>query len=224
VRNTMKLSIAALAIAGGLAACTGGKATETAKADDFKRDLQLASSTSMDLAGPKVNPSLLNSLETKPQGAPQAAKTVKKGAGKRAIRSKTPTVRANPETDIAAADDNSKQVTTVSNAPVPEPTQEPVAVAPRPAPIVVQAGDATAGDYGTGSNGGGVFGGGGGIGGVVIRGGGVDGDHCEPHGGRGRTTRGGIYMPPSSRGGMGFPFPISRVTSGFAVGARIRGR
>jgi len=224
----MKYSITAVTLAVGLAACSGGKSTDSAKADDFKRDLQLASSTSMDLASPKVDLALLNSLETKPQGAPQAAKTVKRGAGNRAVRSKTPTVRATPETDVAASDDNSEQVTTVTNAPVPEPTKEPVAVAPRPVPVVVQAGDATAGDYGTGSNGGGVFGGGGGIGGVVIRGGGVDGDHCEPHGGRGRTTRGGIYMPPSSRGGMGFPFPISRVTqarsSGFGVGARIRGR
>jgi len=236
VRNSMKLSIAAVAIAAGLAACSGGKATDSAKADDFNRDLQLASSTSMDLAGPKVDPALLNSLETKPQGAPQAVKTVKKGAGNRVVRSKTPTVRATPETDVAASDDNSEQVTTVTTAPVPEPTQEPVAVAPRPVPIVVQAGDATAGDYGTGGNGGGVFGNGGGIGGVVIRGGGVDGDHCEPHGGRGRTTRGGVYMPNTggiiisrSPGGMGRPFPqISRVSSparsGFGVGARIRGR
>src|SRR5207237_6793206 len=82
MRSTMRLSIAALAV--GLAACSGNKASDTAKADDFKRDLQLASSTTMDLAGPKVDPALLNSLETKPQGAPQVAKTLKKGAGNRA--------------------------------------------------------------------------------------------------------------------------------------------
>jgi hypothetical protein len=221
----LKLSIAALAIAAGLAACSGGKATDTAKADDFTRDLQLASSTTMDLAGGKVNPALLNSLETKPQGAPQAAKTIKKGAGTRAVRSKSPTVRATPETDVAATDESS-DATTVATAPVPEPTHEPVAVAPRPVPIVVQAGDATSGDYGTSGNGGGVFGGGGGIGGVVIRGGGVDGDHCEPHGGRGRTTRGPVYTSP----GMG-GIIIRRVDSGsrptfpqLGVGVRIRGR
>jgi hypothetical protein len=232
VRTTLKLSIAALAIAAGLAACSGGRATDTAKADDFKRDLQLASSTTMDLAGAKVDPALLNSLETKPQGAPQAAKTIKKGAGNRAVRSKAPTVRATPETDVAATDDHSEQVTTVATAPVPEPTHEPVAVAPRPVPIVVQAGDATAGDYGTGGSGGGVFGGGGGIGGVIIRGGGVDGDHCEPHGGRGRTTRGPVYTNPGViiigrriDAGSRPTFPlVSRPRISIGLGARVRGR
>jgi hypothetical protein len=233
VSTKLKLSIAALAIAAGLAACSGGKATDTAKADDFKRDLQLASSTTMDLAGGKVDPALLNSLETQPQGAPQAAKTIKKGAGSRAVRSKAPTVRATPETDVAATDESS-EATTVATAPVPEPTHEPVAVAPRPVPIVVQAGDATSGDYGTSGNGGGVFGGGGGIGGVVIRGGGVDGDHCEPHGGRGRT-RGPVYTNPGMGGiiirrvdnGARPTFPQvapSQVARAVGVGVRIRGR
>jgi hypothetical protein len=232
VRTTRKLSIAAFVVAAGLAACSGGKATDAAKADDFKRDLQLASSTSLDLAGGKVDPALLNSLETTPQGAPQAAKTIKKGAGSRAVRSHSPTVRATPEMDVAAADDNSEQVTTEAIAPVPEPSHEPVAVAPRPVPIVVQAGDATSGDYGTSGNGGGVFGGGGGIGGVVIRGGGVDGDHCEIHSGRGRTTRGPVYMPAPSgpvfgpRIGIGSRPQISRAqaTRVVGLGVRIRGR
>jgi hypothetical protein len=235
VPTTLKLSIAALALAAGLAACSGGRATDTAKADDFKRDLQLASSTSMDLAGGKVDPALLSSLETKPQGAPQAANTVMKGAGNRAVRSKAPTVRATPEMDVAATDDNSEQATTVTTAPVPEPTHEPVAVAPRPVPIVVQAGDASSGDYGTSGNGGGVFGGGGGIGGVIIRGGGVDGDHCEPHG-RGRTTRGPVYMPNPIPGGIiirrtdigsrpTFPqVSRSQGAGGMGVGVRVRGR
>jgi hypothetical protein len=234
VRTTLKLSIAGLAVALGLAACSGSKATDSAKADDFKRDLQLASSTSMDLAGGKVDPALLNSLETKPQGAPQAAKVVKKGAGSRAVRSKSPTVRATPEMDVAATDENSEQATTVATAPVPQPTNEPVAVAPRPVPIVVQAGDASSGDYGASGNGGGVFGGGGGIGGVIIRGGGVDGDHCEPHGARGRTTRGPVYMP--SPGGIiirrtdvgsrpTFPqVSRSQVVRSIGLGARVRGR
>jgi hypothetical protein len=191
----MKLSIAALSLAAGMVACGHGRATDTAKQEDFKRDLQLASSSTMDLAGPKVDPALLASLETKPQGAPEAALTVKKGAGNRAVRSKTPTVRATPETDVAAVDESAEEVEMVTNAPVPEPSNEPVAIAPRPTPVVIQSGGG-AGDYGTSGNGGGVFGGGGGIGGVVIRGGGVDGDHCEIHnGGRGRTSRGPVYIP-----------------------------
>src|SRR6266850_3431738 len=100
MRTSMKFSIAALSLVTGIAACSGGRATDTAKQEDFKRDLQLASSSTMDLAGPKVDPALLSSLETKPQGAPQAALTVKKGAGNRAVKSKAPTVRATPETDV----------------------------------------------------------------------------------------------------------------------------
>jgi hypothetical protein len=238
MRTTLKLSIAGLAIASGLAACSGRRATDTAKADDFKRDLQLASSTTMDLAGGKVDPALLNSLETKPTGAPQAAQTIKKGPGNRAVRSKTPTVRATPEMDVAATDESSEQATTVATAPVPEPSREPVAVAPRPVPVVVQSGDATAGDYGTSENGGGVFGTGGGIGGVIIRGGGVDGDHCEPHGRVGRGGR-GVYVPNTGgviigpRIGIGsWPNPqvsrtqVSRPTGlrMGGMGVRIRGR
>jgi hypothetical protein len=212
----MKLSIAALIVGAGLSACAGKGATDTAKKDDFSRDLQLASSTSLDLATPKVNPALLTSLETKPQGAPQAASTVKKGAGNRAIRSHNPTVRATPELDVAAVDENSDQVTQIAEAPVAT-TNEPVAVAPRPSPtpVIVQAGDGS-GDYGTSGNGGGIFGPGGGLGGVVIRGGGVDGDHCELHGtGRGGTMRRPVYIPgPISSGGMG---------GGIGIGSRTRG-
>jgi hypothetical protein len=209
----MRLSIAALSLAAGIAACGEGRATDTAKQEDFKRDLQLASSSTMDLAGPKVDPALLASLETKPQGAPEAALTVKKGAGNRAVRSNTPTVRATPETDVAAVDESAEVVEMVTDAPVPEPSNEPVAIAPRPTPVVIQSGGG-AGDYGTSGNGGGVFGGGGGIGGVVIRGGGVDGDRCEIHnGGRGRTSRGPVYIPSVPRTGgimIGSRFPTRR--------------
>jgi len=223
MREMMKLSIAALSVAAGLAACSGKGSTDAAKQDDFTRDLQLASSTTMNLAGAKVNPSLLNSLETKPQGAPQAAKTVKKGAGNRAVRSNTPTVRATPELDVAAVDDHSEQVDVVTAAPAAE--TEPVAVAPRPSPVpvVLQGGDG-GGDYGTSGNGGGVFGGGGGIGGVVIRGGGVDGDHCEIHGtGRGGRMPGPIYMPnpgtsiPRTGGGIFGPSGTSRRGGGGSI-------
>lgn len=215
MQTPMKFSIPALLVAAGLSACAGKSSTDGAKQDDFSRDLQLASSTTMNLATPKVDPALLTSLETRPQGAPQSASTVKRGAGNRAIRSQTPTVRATPEMDVAAVDDNSEQVNVEAEAPV-DATSEPVAVAPRPSPVpvVTQAGDGS-GDYGTSGNGGGIFGPGGGIGGVVIRGGGVDGDHCEIYGTRRsrRPTYGGpIYMPmPISTGG------------GIGIGSRNRG-
>ena len=214
MKNATKISIAALSLVVGISACRDSQAADAAKQDDFKRDLQLASSTTMDLAAPKVNPSLLTSLETKPQGVPNAAKVVKKGSGNRAVHSRTPTVRATPDVNAAAVDETSDVTQTVATAPIPQPTNEPVAVAPRPQPVVIQNGG-TGGDYGTGSSGGGVFGGGGGIGGVVIRGGGVDGDNCEIHTGRGRypypgRTGGPVYIPigiggsrwPSGSGGQ----------------------
>jgi hypothetical protein len=209
----MKLSIAVLSLAVGVAACSEGRATEAAQQDDFKRDLQLASSTNLDLAGHKVDPSLLSSLETQPKAAPIAAVTVKKGAGNRAVRSQTPTVRATPTEDVAAIDDAADEVVTIEEVPVPEPTSEPVAVAPRPTPVGIPAAGGGSGDYGTSGNGGGVWGTGGGIGGVVIRGGGVDGDHCEIHGtGRGGRMGGPVYVPSVPR------------TGGIFIGSRIPSR
>ena len=180
-----------LLVAGGIAACTGAPANSAS--DDFARDLQLAS-TAVDLAGPGVDSALLGRLETQPKAAPQPAARVVRGSGERAVVSRTPTVRATPAMEVAAVDEG-EETESLDEAPVPEETMEPVAVAPRPTgPVVVQTGGA--GDYGTG--GGGIFGGGrsgGGIG-VVIRGGGVDGDNCELHrGGRRGTTRGPIYLP-----------------------------
>ena len=208
MRTNLRLPISALIIATTLVAC-GRKTADSAANADFKRDLQLASSTNLDLAGGKVDPTLLNSLETKPSGAPEAARVVKKGAGSRAVASKTPTVKAAPETDLAATDDNGPSETE-SVAPAPEDA-EPVAVAPRPAPVNIPA--SNGGDYG--NAGGGVFGGG--NGGVVIRGGGVDGDHCQPHGGSGRRG-GGVYFP---GGGIFVPQPTVPHTGG---GISISGR
>jgi hypothetical protein len=196
---TRSLSIGALAVAAGLAACGDSRSTDTS---DIERDLQLASASTMNLAAPRVDPALLTSLETKPQGAPERAATVKRGPGTRAVRSEAPTVEATPDVDVAAVHEVEQEVQTESVAPEAEPTNEPVAVAPRPAPVVVQAGNA--GDYGTS---GGIFGGGG-VGGVVIRGGGVDGDNCELHrrgrGGSvlgGGTIRGPVYSPSVPRTG-----------------------
>lgn len=192
-----------LAAAGGLAAC--GRATNTSQSDDFSNDLKLASATTMDLATPRVDPSLLNSsLENQPQGAPHVAAVVKRAPGPRVVQSKTRTHRAASTTDVAAASQTTDQTTTVESAPAPD-VSEPVAVAPRPTPGAQTGTGSAPGDYGTSGNGGGIFGPGGGLGGVVIFGGGADGDHCEPRGGRrgggGMGGMGGI-------GGMGGPIII----------------
>jgi hypothetical protein len=205
----MKVSIAALALT-GLVACGTQRSTDASQ-QDLQRDLQLASATTMNLATPRVDSTLLNSMETKPQAAEQPTRTVRKAEGTRAVQSEAPTVMATPDVDVAALDE-SDQVETESVAPAPEESTEPVAVAPRPAPVVVQAGGA--GDYGTGDSGG-IFGGG--RGGVVIRGGGVDGDNCELHRGRGgvHTSRPGIYIPAPSAPRTGGIF-----TGGSPIGRR----
>lgn len=191
MRTTTKLArLATMILAAGLVACGTSRKADVAAKDDFKRDLQLASATNMDLAGPKVDPALLT-LETAPRGTPQPTPTLKQAAGPKAVRSEAPTVEAAPEPQPAAVVEEAPVATTVAPAPTPQPTNEPVAVAPHPAPVpAMPAGGVGAGDYGTG---GGVFGGG--IG-VVIRGGGVDGDHCEIRGRRGPVIyRSPVYFP-----------------------------
>ncbi len=192
MRTIMKFPIAVFAVA-AITACGDSRGTDAAQ-DDLRRDLELASSTTMNLAAPTVDSSLLNAMETTPASAPAPAIVVRRAPGPRSVRSQTPTVRATPAVDVAALDEVD-EVKSESEAPAPEEVTEPVAVAPRPAP--------PAGDYGTGINGGGagVYGGGGGVygggTGVVIRGGGVDGDNCELHRRRpGSPVYGGGYGGP----------------------------
>jgi len=204
-------ALGAVAAAIVLAACSDARATTAS--EDLTRDLELANATTMSLASPAVDSALLTSLETKPRGEPERAAVVRRGEGTRAVASRTPTVRATPDVE-PAADETVEELETLAEAPVPD-LSEPVAVAPRPTPVIVQTGGASAGDYGT-SDGGGIFGGGG-RGGVIIRGGGVDGDNCElrTRGGRRGTARGPIYVPtipvaaqpidPSARGGRHGP-------------------
>lgn len=200
MRTTVRVALAALTligIAGAIAACSDARADGSAANSDLERDLELASAATLALAGRAVDSANLSSLETKPASAPETSRVVKRGAGPRAVRSTTPTVRATPDPVPAAADGEGEAL--AESAAASE--SEPVAVVPVPAPVVIPAG-APAGDYGSG---GGIFGpgsgriGGGGTG-VVIRGGGVDGDNCELHR-RPRGTRGPVYVPvvPTSR-------------------------
>lgn len=217
MRTSVKVPLAALAligVAGAIAACSDAQAGESAGNTELQRDLELASAATLALAGRAVDSANLSSLETKPASAPEKANVVKKGAGPRAVRSKT--VRSAPH-PVPAASEGEGEALAESEAPA---ESEPVAIVPVPAPVVGPT--APAGDYGTG---GGIFGsgggriGGGGIG-VVIRGGGVDGDNCELHR-RPRGNRGPIYVPavPTSR-----PTTVSTGTrGGFGGGTRNTG-
>lgn len=216
MRTTFKLSIAAFSLAAGIAACADARASDTAAQDDLKRDLELAASATMNLASPQVDPSLLTLSETKSQSEPQKAAVVKKGAGSRAIRSQTPTVRATTDAEVAALDE-SEVTETLAEAPAPEVIDEPVAVAPRPTPVVIQTGGS--GDYGTSGNGG-IFGGG--MGGVVIRGGGVDGDNCELHRNGGSRGRGGIIFGRPSVPTTGGSIIVNRMPGSIGSGGGAR--
>jgi hypothetical protein len=210
IPSTLKLSLAFLAIAAAVSACRDARATDADA--DLQRDLALASST-VSLAGPRVDSALLNSMETKPQGAPEKAPVLKKSEGPRAVRSRTPTVQAAPVEELAAAEESEEIVEELAEAPAPEEITEPVAVAPRPQPVVIET--AGTGDYGTGNGGvwgnGGVYGG---RGGGILGGGGIDGDNCELHR-RGRGTyTGPIFRPQSvpTAGGtvVNYPRPTGR--------------
>ena len=214
MRTSIKLSLVTLAVAAGVSACGDARATEAAKAD-LKRDLELASST-VSLAAPKVDPALLTLSETKPQGAPDQAKVVKKGPGPRAVRSQAPTVRAEAAEDVAAVEESEEVTEVVAEAPAPEEITEPVAIAPRPQPVIVQTGGT--GDYGTGN--GGVYGGG--RGGVIIRGGGVDGDNCDLHRNGGRRPRGPVFVPTSGMPSIPQTVVVGR-PSGIGIGSRSPG-
>ena len=183
----MMKPLALLSIATAIAACADASANNGQ--DELKRDLELASATTMKLATPEVDSSLLATMETKPINAPAPAPVVKRAPGPKAVQSDAPTVEAAPEEEVAAVEEEQTETETLAPAPAPEIT-EPVAVAPRPQPSIIQTGGA--GDYGVGSGGMG-----GGRGGVVIRGGGVDGDNCRPRGRNGGivVSRGPIYIP-----------------------------
>lgn len=183
----MTKSLSLLAIATAIAACADANAN--AIQDELKRDLELASATTMKLATPQVDSSLLTSMETKPNNAPAPAPVVKRAAGPRAVESDAPTVEATMDDDVAAVEEEQTETETIAPAPAPE-SSEPVAIAPRPQPSIIQTGGA--GDYGVGTGGMG-----GGRGGVVIRGGGVDGDNCRPRGRNGGEIvyRGPVFVP-----------------------------
>ena len=101
-----------------VAACgKNGAPANRAMSDDLKRDLQLASSTGLDLASQQKSASF--PLTEIPQSsAPSPTPALKKGAGPKAVKSKHPTVKATPEASVVANADD-PQVEVVQKAPSP---------------------------------------------------------------------------------------------------------
>ena len=210
MRTVMRSSMLAVGLSAVVLAACGknGASPNRAMNDDLKRDLQLASSSSLDLASQQASKNY--ALTEIPQSsAPSPALTVKKGAGPKAVRSKTPTVKAAPDASIESkAEEPTTEVMVQAPSPTTEQTPDPMAPAvprPSPTPIDPNGGEGARGRNGGGPNPGAGDGGGsilGGIFGAILRGGVVDGDHCDP-----RTDR----RPHGRRPGGGYgttPLPI----------------
>lgn len=198
-----------------LAACgKNGASPNRAMNDELKRDLQLASSSGLDLASQQAAKGFALT-EIAKSSAPSPAPTVKKGAGPKAVRSKTPTVKAAPDASIESkAEEPTTEVMVQAPSPTTEQTPDPMAPAvprPSPTPINPNGGEGASGRNGGGPNPGAGDGGGsvlGGIFGAILRGGVVDGDHCDPRTDRrhGRPRPGGPATFPNN------PYPGSRIT------------
>ncbi|MDE3054290.1 MAG: hypothetical protein KGL38_15990 [Gemmatimonadota bacterium] len=205
--RTATLIAAVLPAAALVAACH--RSPRSADDAAMQRDLKLAATATLNLATPPVNPANFRDLETAPPTELRPAAHLVKAPGPRAIRSATPTLRA-AEIPQVAATTPMPQAQTVSLAPVPVVTLDPVASAPRPGdaprmPAVDAAGTAGRGQAGSGWAGPGI--------GVIIRGGGLDGDHCEPHG-RGNVPIPGVFLPGPGDMGGGTRFPVIRPRGG----------
>ena len=211
MRTVLRSSMFAVGLSAVVVAACGRNSAPANRAmsDDLKRDLQLATTSGLDLASQQRAASF--PLTEIPQSsAPSPTRTLKKGAGPKAVRSKHPTVKASPEpTVVANAEEPQTEVMQKDPSPTTEPTPDPTAPAvPRPSPMPTNpdGGEGAHGHGGGGSrpgaNDGGVLGT---IFGVILRGGIGDGDHCDPRSdGRGRGRRLPPNMPPSR-----YPFPYN---------------
>ena len=221
MRTVMRCSVLAVGLSTVLLAACGknGASPNRAMSDDLKRDLQMASSSDLNLASQQASKSFALT-EIGQTSALAPAKTLKRSAGPKAVRSKAPTVKASPENSTAAsADQPTVQEVAQTPAQPSEATTEasaPAVPRPSPTPVNPNAGQGGSGQSGAGTSTGSGEGVGavlGGIFGAILRGGVVDGDHCDPRtDGRHRRPSpqlpndGGVYMPPP-RGGIYRPRP-----------------
>jgi hypothetical protein len=229
----------------GLAAMMALRTTTRKPADSLADELQAANAAGIQLAQNQSARQFALS-ETVPEAKPEPKTVTKRGAGPKAVRSNTPTVKAAPEPVAADVVEEIPDLTVMQNSTAPTPVEATAPSIPRPSPATQPAPSEQDGAIlrggngsGTGRTGTGAGGGWGGIFGAVIRGGGVDGDNCDPRpGSRGPQSRGGVTVPvyggnPSSgsmgrqggsviRGG-GITLPIG-IAGAMGTGSRPRGR
>jgi hypothetical protein len=207
--RTTTLIATALPLAALLAACGRAPRADAASDVDLQRDLRLAATTTIRLATPPVDPANFKDLETAPPAARHTVRHPVKTPGPAAIASQAPDLAASRTPQTAAAKPV-PQMPAVAAASAPDPYQDPVATLPRPGAFVLPAGNGA----GTAPRGGTGAGGIGPIIGVIIRGGDIDGDHCEPHGGRGRGPLPGVYIPEPGGVAGGSRFPVIPTAGG----------
>jgi len=212
-KSLLMVGIPVSVIGLGLAGFMAVRMANKAPADDFSKELEKADAAGLQLAqGQSARQFSLS--ETVPETKPEA-KTVTKRApsGAKAVRSKSPTVKAAPENVAADVVEEVPDMTAMQQSAGPTHTEAPVPVDPEPSPATSPApaqdqGPILRGGNGSGAgrNGAGSGGGWGTIFGAIIRGGGVDGDNCDPRGAhRGSGSQRPVYGRPDygSNPGMG---------------------
>jgi hypothetical protein len=190
---------AVLATAAVVGISRNGRSAAATADGDLQRDLELASSTTIELAPLGQPLATISSIEAPPEATPKRTTRPKRSpSGSRAIRSRAPVVRAAPEPEVAESSEESEttestQLADVSTEAVVEAPAPGGVELPRPTaiPVSFPTGGADAGTYDPGT---------------VIRGGGIDPDHCQIHG--------GVYRRRP---------PIYRQPRGITLGDRIRG-
>jgi hypothetical protein len=204
-------SVLATAVVVGVS--RNGQGAAATSDGDLQQDLKLASATTLELAPAGQPLATVSSIEAPPASIPERTVRPKRSSsGSRAIRSRAPVVRATPEPEVAeSTESQTSEVAELAAAPTEATVEAPAGggvALPRPTAIPVSYPGAGVGTAGGDTDAGGVYGGGGGGvygGGTVIRGGGVDGDHCQIHG--------GVF---------GRRPPIYRQPRGISLGDRIR--
>lgn len=183
------------------------KAKDQGMTDELARDVALATdSGGLSLAPSRGSQMVVSAEERAPEARPRKAPSARSS---RATPHRTPhrdRVAAHHTTEVAsiaapAAEEAPVPPRVAEQAPVENtPTQDaPIADSPRPHPVAVGSYPGPGGGSvgrGSGIGIGDIIGV---IGAVVIRGGVVDGDHCDPRGGRGRRGGSGILV--NDRGG-----------------------
>ena len=180
---------------------SNSKAKQAVAADgDLQRDLQLASTASIELAPAGRPVATISAIETARSATPErSARPKRSRSASRVVRPRTPTVTPAAEPEVAESTDDAESAVTTELAAAPEEANvEALAdggvALPRPTaiPVAYPTGGSDPGTYDPGP--------------TVIRGGSIDPDHCQIHGRRGRAGP-----------------PIFRQPRGPSLGDRIRG-